>query len=386
MLAQAIPFHPEDDQEIFAQIPAAPGVFRLRAIDPAGEPYISKSSHLRRRIARLLGPPERAGVSKRLNLRDRCASIEFTATTSDFENTLLLYRLLRAHFPETYVKRLRLAPAPLIKIDWENAYPRAYVTTRLGKLGGRVAYYGPFRSRTLAEKYCNDALDLFKSRRCTFELNPDPTFPGCVYSEMKMCLAPCFQGCTDEEYITETARVEEFFASQGQSLIMPMTAERERASEALEFEHAKALHEKVEKVKAVAREADEIVRRVDQLDAVIVLPGPVLYRFHEAQVCGPVAVGAGERPTVSSWAEIIEQLAAPKKLTVAESAEHLSLLKRWYYRSHKAGEIVLRKADGSWPLRKIANAVERVSPRRGGGTAEKGEGEAEPRPQGEIEP
>ena len=63
----------------------------------------------------------------------------------------------------------------------------------------------------MAEKFANDALDFFKIRRCVDELNPDPAFPGCVYSEMKMCLAPCFKGCTDEAYAAEVARVETFF-------------------------------------------------------------------------------------------------------------------------------------------------------------------------------
>jgi excinuclease UvrABC nuclease subunit len=344
---------------------------------------------MRRRIARLLAKPEDAGISKRLNLRERCAAIEFTETGSDFENTLLMYRVLRAHFPKTYTKRLRLSPAALIKVNWENAYPRAYVSSKLGKLDGRAHYFGPFRSRAVAEKFANDVLDLFKSRRCTFDLNPDPTFPGCVYSEMKMCLAPCFKGCTDEEYMAEVGRVEQFFASHGESLIMPIVAERERASEALKFEQAKTLHERVEKLKTIAREADEIVRRIDELDCVIVQPGVdgvALFRFNAGQLCGPQNVRTGETPVVPQFVDAdpeageppaeqpasgrrygtgallaaIEQLAAQKKVSAAECAEHLAILKRWYYRSNKVGEIVFRNPDGSWPMRKIANACERV--------------------------
>jgi hypothetical protein len=416
---QSIPFTLERDQEIFQQVPAASGVFVLRPHEENAEPYVSKSSNMRRRIARLLAKPEDAGFSKRLNLRERCAAIEFTQTGSDFENTLLLYRVLRSYFVKTYTKRLRLSPASLIKINWENAYPRAYVTSKLGRLDGPAHYFGPFRSRAVAEKYANDVLDVFKSRRCTFDLNPDPTFPGCVYSEMKMCLAPCFKGCTDEEYMGEVRRVEEFFASHGESLIMPVVAERERASEALEFEQAKSLHDRVEKLKTIAREADEIVRRIDELDCVIVQPGVdgvVLVRFNAGQLRGPATVTADETPVVprfgdadpdageppaeqpashpaeptagSSGAPIsgrryatgalrsaIERLAVQKKVSAAECTEHLAILKRWYYRSNKLGEIVFRNSDGSWPLRKLANACERVaSPRSHGATAGSHEG------------
>ena len=59
--------------------------------------------------------------------------IEFTATGSDFESGFLLYRALRSAFPKTYSDRLRLRFAPLLKLHMDNEYPRASITTRLGR-------------------------------------------------------------------------------------------------------------------------------------------------------------------------------------------------------------------------------------------------------------
>jgi excinuclease ABC subunit C len=129
VLTHTLTFSPDCDDSFFAEIPAAPAVFLLRG---DGEPYVSKTTHLRRRLQRLLGKP--ADQSKRLNLRDRVREIQFTATGSDFESQFLLYKLLRQNFPKTYAVRLRLRPAPLVKLHLENDYPRASVTTRLGKL------------------------------------------------------------------------------------------------------------------------------------------------------------------------------------------------------------------------------------------------------------
>src|SRR5947209_1743947 len=97
------------------------------------EPYVSKAANLRRRVMRLLAASGE-GVSKRLNLRKRCTSIEFSPTGSDFQNIVLLYRTLREAFPETYAKRMRFNLSPLIRINWENAYPRAYVTRKAGRI------------------------------------------------------------------------------------------------------------------------------------------------------------------------------------------------------------------------------------------------------------
>src|SRR5262245_42933894 len=256
MLSNSIPFSPEHLPDFFSQLPAKPAVFLLRGADPASEPYVSKTANLRRRLQRLLSPPE--SQSKRLNLRERVATIEYTLTGSDFESALLLYKTLRREFPKTYQKRLRLRPAPLVRLNLENEYPRAYVTSKLGRIGSKSLYYGPFASRVTAERFLNDSLDLFKMRRCTFDLNPDPKFPGCVYSEMKMCLAPCFKGCTDEAYAAEVARVQAYFDSGGQSLLREMETERERLSAALDFEAAAQQHAKIAKVKAILTMCDEI--------------------------------------------------------------------------------------------------------------------------------
>jgi excinuclease UvrABC nuclease subunit len=55
---------------------------------------------------------------------------------------------------------------------------------------------------------------------------------------MKMCLAPCFKGCSDAEYRAEVVRVEDFLDSRGESLKRQMAAEREDASAKMEFEAA----------------------------------------------------------------------------------------------------------------------------------------------------
>lgn len=339
----------------------------LRGADESAEPYVSKSANLKKRLQRLLAPPE--SQSKRLNLRGRVTQIEYTLTGSDFESVLLLYKTLRREFPKSYQKRLRLHPAPVIKFNLDNEYPRAYVTTRIGRLSGRSRYYGPFSSKAMAEKFLNDSLDLFKMRRCTFDLNPDPKFPGCVYSEMKMCLAPCFKGCTDEAYAAEVERVQAFLDSCGQSLVQELAAERERLSVALDFEAAAQQHAKVEKVQSILSGADEIYQRLDRLDAIVVQPSlepksVALFRFNKGEMAGPEHFVAESEDASQSMESRLRAALEGLRPTGAPSAqqfmEELAILKRWYYRSHKVGEIIFAKDDGQMPMRKLGNAVGRA--------------------------
>lgn len=346
-------------------------MFLVRGEDPQAEPYVSKTANLRRRLVRLLG--ESAEGSKKLNLRERARWIEYTPTGSDFESGFLLYRVLRSAFPKSYANRLRLRPAPFVKMHMENEYPRASVTTRLAKLPGKSLYYGPFPSRTAAEKFANDSLDFFKMRRCVDDLHPDPAFPGCIYSEMKMCLAPCFKGCTDEEYRAEVSRVQAYFDSAGDSLLRELAAQREQASNNLEFENAAAIHARIEKLKPVLGQVPEIVHRFDRLNGVIIQrsaePESVcVFRIDAGCISGPAAfsiqqqiVPGGKAPSMESRVqEAIEAIAPTFRKSALELMEHVAILKRWYYRSNRAGEIFFADDKNVLPLRRIVRGIGRV--------------------------
>ena len=407
----SIGFSPGQSEAILATLPETPAVFLLRAADATAEPYLNKAANLRKRLERLLSPasPE----TKRLNLRESTREIEYTLTGSDFENRLLLYKAMRQHFPRAYRKRMKLIPAPLVKIAWENEYPRAYFTRRLGRIPsissagtGAVAsasvYYGPFASKSAANKFLNDALDLFKSRRCTFNIRPDPTFPGCVYSEMKMCLAPCFAGCTHEQYVEEVTRVQRYFDTRAGSLVSQLEAERDAASAQLEFEQASALHARVEKAKSPWSTVPEIVGRIDQLRAIIVqrsasedhvalfeyrdglLHGPAQFNvkgmqhpnlasgssslFPHPHIAEPVPLeDAGAKPAQKPKAQTLEARVAEalsqietRKSERGEIADHLAVLKRWYYRSTKKGEVFITHSN-ELPLRRIVRGISRVA-------------------------
>jgi excinuclease ABC subunit C len=368
VLSERLEFAPERDAEVFSAVPAAPAVFLLRG-DGQAEPYVSKTANLRRRLQRMLGPVEER--TKKLNLRDRARAIEYSPTGSDFESGFLLYSVLRSAFPKTYSNRMRFRFAPLVKMHLENEYPRASITTRLGRLNGRSLYYGPFVSRVAAEKFMNDSLDFFKMRRCVDDLHPDPKFPGCIYSEMKMCLAPCFKGCTDDEYASEVSRVQAYFDSGGDSLLRQFSAEREAASANLAFEEAAAIHVRVEKLKPMVTQLPEMVQRLDRLSALMIQPsheeGAVaFFRIESGRILGPVpfVIQSAEHAKSQSMESRVQECLQSFQIVPAKSSletmEHLALLKRWYYRGTRMGEIFFADARGELPMRRVVRGISRV--------------------------
>src|SRR5579859_6011979 len=223
-------FDPARDADFFAALPPRPAVCLIESRAENAEPFLIRTQDLRRRLQRLLGPPDSA--SKRLNLRELARGIRYRLTGSALEQIFTYYQHAKHLFPNRYRKLTRLRPPAVLKISLRNAYPRCYVTRRISvnDTGAPAAgaYYGPFPSRKSALAFSVQALDLFKVRRCQIKIRRDPTFPGCIYSEMKMCLAPCFAGCTKEEYDAEVQRLVQFLDTHGNSLRTAVEADRER--------------------------------------------------------------------------------------------------------------------------------------------------------------
>src|SRR5215469_1101325 len=417
-----VEFTPDRASEILREIPAAPGVVCLRGADELSQPYLTRAADVRRRLRRLLDSPDavdehgRPVLSKRLNLRDRVRWIEWTRTGSEFESTVVLYCAARASFgPAEARRRLRLHAPFVLRMAMSNEHPRVYVTNRINKKSLPESY-GPFPSRAAAERYCEAVLDLFKLRRCWEDLEVSPSHPGCAYGEMKMCMEPCKGACTREEYAAEAERVRAFLETNGESMLEELAARRERASEAMDFEAAAAVHKQWEKVKAATQLADEIVQPLIKLQALIVqAAAPTaeesareaanVFAFEQGRIAGAerlstlgvravreqTAVGSSlfaqplmiaavpeegqlaseevrelgaaalspeerARAVIERLEERVGEAGAPD---IDERCDYLALLRRWYYRPEKqrAGAILFPNPDGAWPVRRLLNAA-----------------------------
>ena len=405
MLVHSIAFDPTNPAAALTQIPAQPGVFALFAADDRAEPYLSRTPNLKRRLTRFLDA--RPSQSKRLRLTEKIARIEYTLTGSDFESALCLYAASMQAFGEATRKRMHLRPPYFLRMTSDNAYPRVYVTNKITK-SAFDDLFGPFPSRASAEKFCDEMLNLFELRRCHEDLHPDPAFPGCIYSEMKMCLAPCFKGCTDERYAQEAATIHAFLETRGASLVETITAERDAASADLDFEKAAQAHAKLQKVLAVISLMPPAVYQLSKLVALVLQPsvepesvacflltrgvilGPSLYsvqgmRLHNEQsgstslYVQPTAVeavplaaeGAGTVVQIVSRNVLEERLQqtlaelisppAKSKLSTQTIADHLCLFSRWFYRTQaqRSGEAFFADSTDALPQRQLLRAISR---------------------------
>lgn len=402
-----ITFSADAAAEVLRAVPPVAGVVALFGHASADRPFLMQSANLRRRLQRLLEPVE--GQTKRLNLRSRVARIAWRTTHSELQSLLLLHRANAVVFgAEGARKRMRLSPPFTVRYV-ENRFPRIYVTNHLRRRSLHTTF-GPFASRLSAERYREAVEELFVIRRCFMELSPSPDDPGCIYGEMRKCMAPCQARCTDTEYHAEAERTLAFLKTAGASLTAELESERDRASADMLFEEAASAHARILKAKSVAALVDELVRPLDELRLVLLLPhedrradAPQVQVFVFADGClrGPEIVSllgirlAKEQHEVGSslFAQPMMLAAVPleddstpgvatatlspeeRMLTAiakledragsadtTELGDHLALLRRWYYRPEKqrGGAAFFRERD-MWPIRKILRAAAKLA-------------------------
>jgi hypothetical protein len=58
--------------------------------------------------------------------------------------------------------------------------------------------------------------------------------------------------------------------------------------------------------------------------------------------------------------EVLQSFPPAKAKPALESMEHLALLKRWYYRGSRVGEIFFADDKGDLPMRRVVRGISRV--------------------------
>ncbi|HUS07122.1 MAG TPA: hypothetical protein VMZ52_12525 [Bryobacteraceae bacterium] len=330
-----------------------------------GEPYLAKTSMLRRRLKRLLMPRETQ--SRVLNLGALVRRIEFWPVGSRLESSLVQYELARNFAPASYLELLKLRMPYYVKLVLTNQFPRTRVTARIG--AAKAQYFGPFFTRQAAEDFNHQFLELFQIRRCQDDLTPDPGHPGCIYGEMNRCLRPCQQVVGAEEYASEVARVAGFLATGGKQLLIATESARDRCSAEMNFEEAARQHTRLERIAQVLKLRDDLAADIDQLHGAAItpsLPGESvkLWFILKGSWTAPVEFsiappGESARPIDHRLREAVASI-VPERHSLRRRQEHLALLARWYYSSWRDGEWIPIESLDKVPYRKLVGAISRT--------------------------
>lgn len=253
-MIEATPLH-------LAELPTVPGVYLFTG--RFGELlYIGKSVNLRERVRSYFR--KHGGHSPRTRrLASEVTCIRLQPTGSELEALLLESRLIKEQQPAYNVRGRRYEHYPFLKITAE-AYPRVLVTRILEDDGAQ--YFGPFHSASRLSETLEALQSVMGWRRCT-QMEAAP----CLHAQIGRCLAPC-SGTADTVYQTMISEVGSLLRGEPGPVLGTLRQEMRAASEALEFERAARLRDRLYQLVKLVERQERLRGALDELDTLVVLP------------------------------------------------------------------------------------------------------------------
>ncbi len=226
-------------QDYLRTLDNSPGVYRM--LDEKGAVlYVGKARSLKARVSSYARP---TGHSPRIlrMIRDT-ASMMFLTTETETEALLLEQNLIKQLKPRYNVLLRDDKSFPNILVSREHAYPQ--IKKHRGAKKEKGDYYGPFASAGAVNRTLNQLQKVFLLRNCsdaTFESRTRP----CLLYQIKRCSAPCVGYISEEDYGGLVRDADRFLRGRTTHVQEKLAAEMQAASDAMEFERAAALRDRL---------------------------------------------------------------------------------------------------------------------------------------------
>ncbi|HEY0212323.1 MAG TPA: excinuclease ABC subunit UvrC [Paenirhodobacter sp.] len=247
-----------------SRLDTSPGVYRMLN-DRQEVLYVGKARNLK---ARVTNYTRLNGHSARINRMIReTAYMMFLTTRTETEALLLEQNLIKQLKPRYNVLLRDDKSFPYILIDKSTPYPE--IRKHRGSRSVKGAYFGPFASAAAVNRTLNHLERVFQLRNCSDAMFASRTRP-CLQFQIKRCSAPCVGKIPEIEYLRTVADAERFLQGKTTSIQKDLAAEMMAASEALEFERAAALRDRIQALTTVQQSQGINPRGVAEADVIAV--------------------------------------------------------------------------------------------------------------------
>lgn len=242
-------------------IPTLPGVYLFKDTD-GRIVYAGKAKHLRKRLASY-ARDDAAHTPKTRAMLKLAVRVDTLCTDTEKEALLLEASLIKKHRPRYNIVLRDDKQYVLFKLEKKSAFPRLILTRRVVRDGS--LYYGPFTSAQAAREAWKAIHQLFPLRRCTDRTLNNRIRP-CLYHHIGLCLAPCVLEVDRTAYATMVRRVELLLAGRPGDLLGSLKREMLEASDALEFEKAAVLRDRIRAVEQTIEKQTTVLQSGEDMD------------------------------------------------------------------------------------------------------------------------
>jgi len=225
--------------------------------------YVGKARNLKVRVSNYARP---TGHSSRIaRMISETAQMMFLTTKTETEALLLEQNLIKQLKPRYNVLLRDDKSFPNILVTTDHEFPQ--IKKHRGAKKEKGAYYGPFASAGAVNKSLNQLQRVFQLRNCSDAMFETRTRP-CLQYQIKRCSGPCVGRISARDYRASVKDAQRFLSGKSTEIQERLASQMAQASEAMEFERAAALRDRIRAMTQVQTNQGINPRTVNEADVI----------------------------------------------------------------------------------------------------------------------
>ena len=242
------------------RLPTRPGVYRM--LDEQGRAlYVGKARNLRKRVASYANPARHPTRIARMIAET--AALEVVTTHTEAEALLLEANIIKRLKPRYNIILRDDKSHPHILLTQDDEWPQLVKHRGARNRPGR--YFGPFASAGAVNRTLNALQRAFPLRTCSDGVFANRTRP-CLQYQIKRCCGPCAGRVSAGAYREIVDQARDFLSGRSQAVQDRLAETMQAASDALEFESAAVLRDRIRALAQVQARQDINLDGIDEAD------------------------------------------------------------------------------------------------------------------------
>ena len=273
------------------KLPLSPGVYIMK--DASTQIiYIGKAKALKNRVSQYFGSD--TNHDDKVKKMVECAeAFDYILTDTEFEALVLECSLIKQYRPKYNIllkddrgyHYIRISNDNYKKITLANKIPSGTASA----VNDDATYLGPYTSSYAVTQAVETANKSFKLSQCSKIITKGKRGKPCLNYHIGLCMAPCSGKIKADEYNTIVSEALEFINGGQENTIKLLTKKMEDASEALMFEQAAALRDRIKWVKNISSKQKVVMSRLPEHDVIALAVGEgkccfEVFRFLDGQL------------------------------------------------------------------------------------------------------
>jgi len=242
--------HVEKLKEKALSLPLLPGVYIMRNKSGAVI-YVGKAKKLKNRVSQYFQDTA-SHTQKTKVMVSNVHDFDVIVAASEFEALVLECSLIKQYKPKYNILLKDDKGYPFLRLNMKDPYPQITMVSAVSNDGAE--YFGPFGSRGVTQALMKALNSALKLPDCTRKFPADiGKHRPCLNYHMNQCSGWCIPGKTAEEYRVVIEQARQLLLGNYRGVAGNIRAEMNSAADALNFELAAGLRDRLRAVEALGK-------------------------------------------------------------------------------------------------------------------------------------